>query len=700
MTENNKLNSTTSLLSNPLSNPLLAPSPHPFGAFSFNELEQEHYAPAFDATIKSTLQNLFTIKHATSTPTFENTILAIETLSEPLDHVAKIFFNMLGTCTDERMQAMAKEFSPKLADISSDLLLDDAIFHRVKSVWDRRHELKLAGEELKLTETKYKSFTRNGALLSGDKKDELRQIDQELSKLGPEFGDHVLKATNEYQLILDKETDLEGLPQSAIQSYAESAKEAGLDGKWLITLHAPSFVPFMTYASKRRHRETLWRAYAARAINENQELTKRIVTLRHQRAKLLGYATHAHFTLEERMAATPQAVMTFLHSLLDKVTPAAQRDLAEVKAHKKTVTGNDEFAPWDYAYWSEKLKIAQHSFDEEQLRPYFKLENVIDGVFEHARRLYGLSFKARTDIPVYHQDVHTFEVVEENTGRHVGLFYADFFPRASKRGGAWMTTFRDQGYLAEGGGQVVRPHVAIVCNFTKPTATAPSLLTLNEVRTLFHEFGHALHGLLSECRYMSLAGVHVYWDFVELPSQIMENWVGEREALSLFAKHYQTGATIPESLMEKIKDSAQFQAGYAALRQLNFGLLDMSWHTAEPTEIADVLSFERAATAKSSLFAPVEGTSQSTAFTHIFAGGYSAGYYSYKWAEVLDADAFEFFKEKGLFNAEVARKFRDCVLARGGTEAPMELYKRFRGREPDPNALLRRDGLLDSTHSH
>ena len=682
------------------SNPLLAPSTHPFGAFSFNALEQDHYGPAFEAGIKVTLQNLFAIKHDSAQPTFQNTVLAIETLSESLDHVAKIFFNMLGTCSDERMQAMAKEFSPKLADISSDLLLDDAIFARVKSIWDRRADLKLSGEDLKLTEKKYKAFTRNGALLSKEKKAELRKIDQELSKLGPEFGDSVLKATNTFKLTLESESDLDGLPESAIQAYAEAAKEAGLDGKWLVTLHGPSFIPLMTYASKRRHRETLWRAYGARAIDENQELTKRIVTLRHKRAQLLGYETHAHFTLEERMAGNPKTVMTFLEDLLEKVMPSARRDLGEVKAHKKAVTGSDEFAPWDYAYWSEKLKVAQHDFNEEELRPYFKLENVVDGVFEHARRLYGLSFKTRTDIPTYHQDVRTYEVVEEKTGRHIGLFYADFFPRASKRGGAWMTTFRDQGYVAENGGQVLRPHVAIVCNFTKPTSTAPSLLTLNEVKTLFHEFGHALHGLLSECKYISLAGTHVYWDFVELPSQIMENWVGEREALSLFAKHYQTGEVIPESLTAKIKDSAQFQAGYFALRQLNFGLLDMSWHTADPSTVTDVIAFERAAMAKSSLFAPVDGTSQSTAFTHIFAGGYSAGYYSYKWAEVLDADAFEFFKEKGLFDPEVARQFRDCVLSRGGTEAPMELYKRFRGREPDPNALLRRDGLIDSTHSH
>lgn len=682
-------------------NPLLTLSTLPFGAFDFDHLEKRHYKPALDEGIRLANAAFDQIRKDTSKPTFENTIVAIETASEVVGHVASIFFNLVGTNSDEEMQTLTKEISPVLASFSSDLLLDDAIFKRVKAVWDARKELKLEGEDYRLTEKKYRDFVRNGALLDADKKAELRALDQSLSTLSPEFSDNVLKATNAYKLIIDKKEDLDGLPDSAIESYAEAAKEAGLEGagtsKWLVTLQAPSFMPFMTYSSKRKLREQIWKAYGARAIEENPEVLKKIVNLRHERAKLLGYETHASFVLEERMASTPKAVMTFLERLLLKVMPAARRDIADVRKLKKEVTGDDSFEPWDYAFWSEKLKMKLHDFDEEELRPYFQLEKVVDGVFEHAKRLYGVSFRPVAGIPVYHPDVKTYEVVDEKTGDHVGLFYTDFFPRASKRGGAWMTSFREQGFYkwsAKAGGSIERPHVAIVCNFTKPTATAPSLLTLEEVKTLFHEFGHALHGLLSDCKYVSLGGTNVYWDFVELPSQIMENWVNERESLAVFAKHYKTGEIIPMELSEKIRKSSQFQAGYGAMRQINFATLDMAWHSTDPASITDAISFERSVTAATSLFAPVPGTNSSAAFSHIFAGGYSAGYYSYKWAEVLDADAFEFFKEQGLFSKEVAGKFRQFVLSKGSSEDPMELYKKFRGREPDPDALLRRDGLI------
>jgi peptidyl-dipeptidase Dcp len=611
------------------------------------------------------------------------------------------------------MQTLTKEISPVLASFSSDLLLDGGIFQRVKEVWEK-HQAggagALQGEELRLTKKLYRDFVRNGALLSEEKKEQLRAIDQEFSVLSPEFSDNVLKATNDFKLVIDKREDLAGLPASTVEAYAEAAKEAGLDGKWVVTLHAPSLTPFLTYSEKRDLREKLWRAYNARAIETNPKVLKRIVELRFKRAELLGYKTHADFVLEERMAGTPNGVTSFLSRILAKVTPAAKRDLDEVKAFKKDIVGETTFEPWDYGFWSEKLKMKLHDLDEEVLRPYFQLENVIDGVFEHAKRLYGISFRAISNIPTYHPEVKTYEVIEAAADgkpeRHIGLFYADFFPRASKRSGAWMTSFREQGFY-QTTGAVERPHAAIVCNFTKPTASAPSLLTLDEVKTLFHEFGHALHGLLSDCKYVSLGGTNVYWDFVELPSQIMENWVGEREALSLFAKHFQTGEVIPQELTEKIRKSAQFQAGYFALRQLNFASLDMAWHALSPSSPGigshfvtgqatdeEVLAFEREATAKTSLFAPIDGASPSTAFSHIFAGGYSAGYYSYKWAEVLDADAFEYFKEKGLFDPEVARKFRENVLSKGSSEDPMELYKRFRGREPDPDALLRRDGLI------
>lgn len=679
-------------------NPLLSLSTLPFGAFPFDQLEKGHYKPALIEGVKSAQAAFDKIRTATSAPTFENTILAIETAPELVNHVAKVFFNLVGTNSDDDLQALTKEISPILATFSSDLLLDDAIFQRVKAVWDSRAATGLTGEKFRLTEKTYREFVRNGAQLDAEKKEQLRALDQKLSLLSPEFSDNVLKATNEFQLVIDSRDDLDGLPDSAIQAYAEAAKEAGLysDGapeKWLITLQQPSISPMLSYASKRSIREKLWKAYNSRAIDVNPTVLHKIVSLRHERAQLLGYDTHAAFVLEERMAATPTNVLSFLDRLIANAMPAARRDLAEVRKFKKETTGDDSFEPWDYAFWSEKLKMKLHNLDEEVLRPYFQLENVVEGVFEHARLLFGISFKSIEGLPVHHPEVKTFEVVDLKTGKHLGLFYADFFPRASKRSGAWMTSFREQGYYAAQG-VVERPHVAIVCNFTKPTATAPSLLTLDEVKTLFHEFGHALHGLLSDCEYVSLGGTNVFWDFVELPSQIMENWVGERESLAVFAKHYKTGETIPVELTEKIRKSSQFQAGYFALRQLNFAALDMAWHSTDPATIRDAVEFEKTVTAPTSLFSPVSGANSSVAFTHIFSGGYSAGYYSYKWAEVLDADAFELFKEKGLFNQDVASKFRKYVLAAGSSEEPMELYKKFRGREPDPNALLRRDGLI------
>lgn len=683
-----------------VSNPLLKLSTNPFGAVPFDRIEKAHFKPALLEAISIAKRGFAEVSNAASSTTdatFENTILKIETAPEQVHYVSSVFHNLVGTNSDPEMQALNKELSPILADFASDLLLDAGIFKRVKSVWDRREQLGLKGEELRLTDKLYKSFIRNGALLNEEDKKRLREIDQKLSTLGPEFGDNVLKATNEFKLVIEDPTDLEGLPSQVIEGYKEAADEAGLQGKWLVTLHAPSYIPFMTYSPKRRLREKLWRAYNGRAIKENQNVLLEIAKFRHARANLLGYKTHAHFVLEERMAATPATVQTFLDRLMEKVAPAARRDLSDVRKFKKETSGDESLEPWDYAFWSEKLKHKLHDFDEEVLRPYFQLEKVIDGVFEHARKLFGLVFKPITGIPTHHPDVRTYEVVEEQTNRHIGLFYADFFPRASKRSGAWMTSFRDQGFYkwsTTPGGTVERPHIAIVCNFTKPTATAPSLLTLDEVRTLFHEFGHALHGLLSDCKYVSLGGTNVYWDFVELPSQIMENWVNEKEALALFAKHYQTGAVIPQDLIEKIKKSAQFQAGYFSMRQLGFGTIDLAWHSADPSSVQDVIGFERQAMNKTSLFPPVDGTAVSTSFTHIFEGGYSAGYYSYKWAEVLDADAFEFFKEKGIFNSEVAKSFRDNILSRGGSEDPMVLYKRFRGREPDPDALLRREGLI------
>jgi peptidyl-dipeptidase Dcp len=680
----------------PQGNPLLETSQLPHGAFPFDRLKKEHFQPALDQAIVEAHANLAKLKNSETSQSFNfgNTILALETCSEKVGRVSSIFFNLLGAESDDELQAMARELSPKLADFSSDILLDAEIFRRVKYVWDHRQELGLAGEELRLTEKSYKDFVRNGALLDETKKMQLREIDQELAKLSPEFSDNVLKAVNEFKMILESPTDLDGLPETAVEAFAAAAKEAGLENRWLITLHAPSYIPFMTYSARSDLREKLWRAYNSRAFRDqfsNESLCTKIATLRHERANLLGYPTHAQFVLEERMAETPEKVVAFLDRLIEKSRPAAERDLDEVRVLKKQETGSDHLAPWDYSYWSEKLKLKLHELDEEQLRPYFKLENVISGVFEHARRLYGLKFKEISGIPTYHPDVKTYEVVDEQSDRFVGLFYADFFPRSTKRGGAWMTSFQEQGLQF---GAIARPHVSIVCNFTKPLPSKPSLLTLDEVKTLFHEFGHALHGLLSDCTYVSIAGTNVYWDFVELPSQIMENWVLEKEALDIFATHYETGEKIPAELTEKIRATARFQAGWVAMRQLNFGLIDMAWHMSDPSKIKDIETFEAKVTERTTLLPKVPGTNQSCNFSHIFAGGYSAGYYSYKWAEVLDADAFEYFKEKGLFDREVAQSFRENILSKGGSKHPMELYKAFRGREPDPDALLRRDGLI------
>ena len=681
-------------------NPLLKPSPLPHGAYAFDQIKKEHYKPALEVAIQEAKAKLKAIGENKTAPDFENTILALETCSEGVGRVSSVFFNLLSADSDDQLQAMAREISPQLADFSSDVLLNPELFKRVKAVWENREKLGLKGEEFRLTEKSYKEFARNGGLLDEKLKEQLRAIDQEQSKLSPEYSDNVLKATNEFQLWLTNKADLDGLPESAVEAAAEDAKAAGGDvkvaGQWLITLQAPSFLPFMTYSNKRELREKLWRAYGSRAFRDahnNEPVAKRIATLRHERAKLLGYKTHADFVLEERMAETPEKVVTFLETMLTKVKSAAERDVAAVRALKKELSDTDDLMPWDYAYYSEKLKMRLHQLDEEQLRPYFKLENVIGGVFEHARRLYGLKFREVNNIPVYHADVKTFEVSDEETGRFIGLFYADFFPRASKRGGAWMTSFREQGLQ---GGSIQRPHISIVCNFTKPTDKKPSLLTLDEVQTFFHEFGHSLHGLLSDCKYVSISGTNVFWDFVELPSQIMENWVLEKEALDLFAVHYQTGEKIPKELTEKIRAAARFQAGWGAMRQIQFALLDMAWHSQDPSSIGDIDVFEKKVTDRTRLLPKVEGVNSSVSFSHIFAGGYSAGYYSYKWAEVLDADAFEFFKEKGLFDRDVAKSFRENILSKGGTEHPMELYKKFRGREPDPDALLRRDGLIET----
>lgn len=662
-------------------------------AVPFNEIEVSHFLPAIDIALAGAKSNLELIRDNKQAPTFDNTILALETAGELLESITNTYFNLFSAEANDELQALAKDISPKLAAYSSDITLDEKLFVRIKAIYDNKDSFNLNQEAFKLLEKYYKDFSRNGALLNPKQKETLREIDQQLSTLGPQFSENSLKATNAFELWIDKKEDLAGLPEGAIEAAALSAQERGHDHKWLFTLHAPSLMPFMQYSEKRELREKLWRASSSKAFGgefDNQDIVKKIIALRHERAQLLGFKNHAEFVLADRMAESPQKVNQFLENLYEPSLKSARHDIEDLKALKKKLTGSDDLQPWDVAYYSEKLKEEKYNFNEEELRPYFSIDNVVQGVFDFAKKLYDLNFKETQNVPVYHPDVKAYEVTDA-TGQYVGLFYTDFFPRKTKKSGGWMTLYREQGLNR---GQVRRPHVSIVCNFTKPTATKPSLLTYDEVSTLFHEFGHALHGLLSQCSYRSIAGTNVMWDFVELPSQILENWVGEKEGLDLFARHYQTGEPIPAEFVQKIKDSAKFQAGYMSLRQLNFAMLDMAWHSTSPQDIRSVDEFEKKITQKTQILPPIEGTNFSCSFSHIFAGGYSAGYYSYKWAEVLDADAFEYFKEKGLFNKEVAQSFRENILARGATDHPMALYKKFRGREPDPKALLRRSGLL------
>ncbi|HRZ75090.1 MAG TPA: M3 family metallopeptidase, partial [Flavobacterium sp.] len=612
---------------------------------------------------------------------------------EALDRLSSIFFNLNSAETCDEMQKIAQEVSPLLTAFSNDISLNEDLFKRVKSVYNQKDKLTLTTEQSTLLDKKYKSFTRNGALLSQDKKVRFREIDTELAKLKLTYGENVLAETNNYQLQITNEADLKGLPDGAKEMAASLANSKGLDG-WVFTLDFPSYLPFVTYVENRELRKEIAIAAGKKAFQnnefDNKEITLKIAKLRYERANLLGYKTHSHFVLEERMAQNPEKVKLFLNDLLEKAKPAAHREFAELTAFAAALDGIDQLQKWDGAYYSEKLKQKLFSLDDELLKPYFKLENVLNGAFTVAEKLFGIKFKEVFDIDKYHEDVQTFEVLDFQD-ELVAVFYADFFPRKGKRNGAWMTSFKPQ-YIKKGVNE--RPHVSIVCNFTPPTETKPSLLTFNEVTTLFHEFGHALHGMLANTTYPSLSGTSVYWDFVELPSQVMENWCYEPEALALFAKHYETGEVIPQQYVEKIKESASFLEGMATLRQLSFGLLDMAYHSNNPTEITNIKAFEKEVFEGTSLYPDVEENCMSVSFSHIFQGGYSSGYYSYKWAEVLDADAFAYFQEKGIFNKEVATKFKDNVLSKGGTELPMELYKKFRGQEPKVEALLKRAGLI------
>ena len=675
-----------------MKNPLLMESSAPFGAPEFDKIENEHYLPAFEAGIAEAKAEIDAIVANEEEPTFENTIEAMEYAGGTLNNVASIFYALMEANTNETMQAIAEQISPMLNEYSMYVSLNADLFDRVKAVYEKRNELGLAQDQMKLLEDNYKSFVRGGANLSDEDKKLYSKWSEELSLATLQFSKNVLAATNAYVLNITDEADLAGLPEFVRTMAAETAAEKGLEG-WAFTLDAPSYSPFLKYSENRELRRQIWTAYNTRAIGgefDNTEIVKKIVDLRIKISNILGYETYADYALEERMAKSKATVMDFIMNLLEPSLEFARKDVADVFAYaKKNGFEGDRLESWDFSYWSERYQEAEYSLSAEELKPYFQLESCIDAVLGLASRLYGISFTELDNVPVYHEDVKVYEVKDKD-GSHLALFYADFFPRASKRGGAWMTDFRGQSIR---NGVEYRPFITTVMNFTKPTADAPALITHDELTTFLHEFGHALHGMFAEGRYPSLTGTSVSRDFVELPSQIMENWAFEPEYLNSFAKHYKTGEPIPAELIEKIVAAKNYLAGYAQVRQLHYGLLDMSWHTLTELPAESTVEFESKALAPYAVMPAVEGTAFSGSFSHIFSGGYSAGYYSYKWAEVLEADAFSLFKEQGIFNTDVAASFRENILSKGGSEDEAVIYRNFRGHDPQPEALMKKLGL-------
>lgn len=671
-------------------NPLLKP----FDLAPFSQLKNEHFLPAFKQLIEETKQEIDALVNSTDEPTFENTIEALEFSGEQLDRVSSLFFNLNSAETNDEIQKIAQEVSPLLSELGNDISLNEGLFKKVKYVFENTDFSTLTAEQKMLLDKKYKGFVRNGANLSEEDKNKLREIDKELAVLKLKFGENVLAEMNRFEMLITNKDELKGLPEDFLNAAEELAKSKNKTG-WMFTLAYPSFIPFMKYADNRELRKKMALAAGSQCFKgdelDNQENVLRLVNLKFQRAQLLGYKSHADFVLEERMATNPETVQAFLKDLLEKAKPVAQKEFDTLLAFAKELDGIETLEKWDSAYYTEKLKTKLFNLDDEKLKPYFELNAVLNGAFTVANRLFGLQFTKIDTIDVYHPEVTTYEVTNE-AGELVSYFYADFHPRAGKRNGAWMTSFKDQ---KRKNGKNERPHISNVCNFTPPNAEKPALLTFNEVTTLFHEFGHGLHGMLANTTYPSLSGTNVYWDFVELPSQIYENWCYEKECLDLFAKHYETGEKLPIEYIHKIKESSNFMEGMATLRQLSFGLLDMAWHSGNPSNVQSVKDFERKAMEGTSFFPDVENNCMSVSFSHIFGGGYSSGYYSYKWAEVLDADAFEYFKEKGLLSREIGKSFVENILSKGGSEHPMELYKRFRGRAPQPEALLKRAGLMN-----
>lgn len=675
-------------------NPFLHTYHTPHQTTPFNLIQLSDYEPAIREGMRIEDEEIKAITDNPEPPTFSNTVLALERAGQLLDRVTTVLFNLMSAETCDEMEAIAEKMMPELSEHSNNISLNEKLFERIKCVYTQRESLNLTPEERRLLEKTYDGFIRNGANLSDADKETFRKLSMELSTLTLRFSQNHLKETNKYELVLTSEAELEGLPESIIEAATHTAKEKGKEG-WIITLQAPSYVPFMKYSSNRNLRKELYMAYNTQCTHrdelDNTDIVKQLVNLRMELAQLLGFTDYADYVLRKRMAENSEHVYQLLNQLLDAYTPTAHKEVAEIEALAQEMEGKDfRLMPWDFSYYAEKLKNKKFNLDEEALRPYFELSKVKEGVFGLATRLYGITFRENKDIPVYHPDVQAYEVFDKD-GSYLAVLYTDFHPRAGKRSGAWMTEYKEQ-WIDENGNNS-RPHVSVTMNFTKPTAEKPALLTFSEVTTFLHEFGHALHGMFANTHFQSMSGTNVYWDFVELPSQIMENFAVEKDFLNTFARHYQTNEPIPEELVKRIVDASNFNVAYACLRQVSFGLLDMAWYTRRTAFDGDVKEYEKASWTRAQILPQIDETCMSVQFGHIMSGGYSAGYYSYKWAEVLDADAFSVFKEKGIFNTEVAQSFRDNILSKGGTEHPMTLYKRFRGQEPTIDALLIRNGI-------
>ena len=675
-------------------NPFLTDYPTLHDTVPFHLIKTEHFEPALRQGMERHNEEIAAIVNQPAAPDFANTIVALEKSGGLLNRVSTVFGNLLSAETSDEMQAIAEKMMPLLSEHSNNITLNEKLFARIKTVYETTDKEALSQEDRMLLQTTYDGFIRSGANLTSEQKERFRQISSEMSVLTLRFSQNNLKETNAYELPLAAD-QLDGLPESALNAYAQTAREKGKEGH-IVTLQAPSFVPFMKYSRDRELRRQLYMAYNTQCTHDNeynnQEIVQKLVNLRLERAQLLGFQTVADYVLTQRMAENSENVYRLLNQLLDAYAPTAHQEVQEVQTLAKELEGEDfELLPWDWAFYSEKLKEKKFNLNEESLRPYFELNRVIEGVFGLATRLYGITFQANPDIPVYHPEVTAYEVFDKD-GSFLAVLYADFHPRASKRSGAWMTSYKEQ-WKDENGNS--RPHVSVTMNFTKPSADQPALLTFGEVNTFLHEFGHALHGMFADTTYQSLSGTNVYWDFVELPSQFMENFAIEKDFLNTFAQHYETGENIPEELIQRIVDASNFNVAYACLRQLSFGLLDMAWYTRTEPFDGDIQAYEKQAWKKAQILPTVEGTCMTVQFSHIMAGGYAAGYYSYKWAEVLDADAFSLFKEKGIFHPDIANSFRENVLSKGGTEHPMTLYKQFRGQEPGIDALLKRNGIIN-----